>query len=69
MNNIIMFFKTHYTEILAIIGGIISIASIIVKLTPSLKDDNILTKIINILSKFSIVNTKQDQEKIDNNLY
>lgn len=66
MSETITFIQNHYDELLAIIGGIISIATIIVKLTPTTKDDTVLDKIISILSKFSIVNTKKDQEKIDN---
>lgn len=62
MLEIITFFKLHYDEILAIIGGIVSIATIITKITPSKRDDEILAKIVNILSKLSIVNTKQDEK-------
>ena len=66
MNETINFIQNHYDEFLAIIGGIVSIATIIVKLTPSTKDDEVLGKIINLLAKFSIINTKEDQKKIDN---
>lgn len=65
MKDILNFIQMHYDEILAIIGGIVSIATIIVKLTPTTKDDEVLDKIIKILAKFSLVNTKSDQEKID----
>ena len=65
MLNTIAFLKLHYDDILAIIGGIVSIATIIVKLTPSTKDDEILNKIINVLSKLSIINTKEDTKIIE----
>lgn len=65
MFEIITFLKLHYDDILAIIGGIVSIATIIVKLTPSTKDDEILNKIINVLSKLSIINTKEDTKIIE----
>ena len=65
MFNTIAFLKLHYDDILAIIGGIVSIATIIVKLTPSTKDDEILNKIINVLSKLSIINTKEDTKIIE----
>ena len=65
MFEIIAFLKLHYDDILAIIGGIVSIATIIVKLTPSTKDDEILNKIINVLSKLSIINTKEDTKIIE----
>jgi len=50
----INFFKTNYVEITAIIGGIVTIASVIVKITPSEADNKILDKIIKILKFFSI---------------
>ena len=66
MTEIISFIQNHWDELLAIIGGVVSVASIIVKLTPTTKDDNVLNTIINFLAKFSIVNTSLDQKKIDN---
>lgn len=62
---ILDYMVNHYNDILAIIGGIVSVATIITKLTPSTKDDEILTKIVNIISKFSVINTKNDQEIIN----
>ena len=66
MNETISFIQNHWDELLAIIGGIVSVATIIVKLTPTDKDNRVLEKIINFLAKFSIINTKEDQQKIDN---
>lgn len=54
--------------ILAWIGGIVSCASIIVKLTPTTKDDSVLEKVINFLDYFSVVNTKKNQSKLDEKL-
>lgn len=51
--------------ILAWVGGIVSCASIIVKLTPTTKDDSILEKVINFLDYFSVFNTKKNQQKLD----
>lgn len=56
MADIILWIKTNWESILAIIGGVVSVATIIVKLTPTQKDDNILATIIKILSIFSLVN-------------
>lgn len=53
---IIEWIKANWESVLAIIGGVVSVATVIVKLTPSQKDDNILATIINILSVFSLVN-------------
>ncbi len=67
IKEIINFITSHYDEILAIIGGIVSVATLIVKLTPTTKDDEILDKIVNFLAKFSLVNTKKEQKIINDN--
>lgn len=59
------YITTHGETILAWIGAIVSCASIIVKLTPTTKDDTILEKVINFLDYFSVVNTKKNQAKLD----
>lgn len=43
-------------DILAIIGGIVTVASIIVKLTPTPKDNTVLAFLIKVLSAFGIFN-------------
>ena len=63
----INFILNNYNSVLQIIGSVVSIATIIVKITPTTKDDTALNNIIELVSKFSIVNTKTDQEIIDNN--
>lgn len=42
----------HKQDIITIIAYAISIASIIVKLTPTLKDDNVLLGIIKFIGKY-----------------
>lgn len=59
------YIMTHGETILAWIGGIVSCASIIVKLTPTTKDDSVMEKIVNVLDYFSVFNTKKNQEKLD----
>lgn len=59
------YITTHGETILAWIGAIVSCASIIVKLTPTTKDDTILEKVINFLDYFSVFNTKKNQAKLD----
>lgn len=54
----------HGADILAIYGGVVAAASTIVKLTPSTKDDAIVTKIINILDYFSVVFKASDAKKL-----
>lgn len=65
MLTVLNFIAEHYDEMLAIIGGIVSIATIITKLTRTKRDDEILAKIINVLAKLSIVNTKQDAKILE----
>ena len=52
----ITWLKANWESILAIIGGVVSVATIIVKLTKTDTDDKILAKIIKVLSIFSLVN-------------
>ena len=47
---------SNWKDILAIIGGVVTVASIIVKLTPTQKDDNVLAKVISILAALSLFN-------------
>ena len=54
----------HWQEIVQIITGLITVASIVVKLTPTLKDDNFLLKVIKFLSKYIALNRTVDDEKI-----
>lgn len=54
----------HKVDLLAIYGAVVVICSIIVKLTPSTKDDTIWGKIINILDHFSTVFKASDAEKL-----
>ena len=46
----------HWKDILAIIGGLVTVCSIIVKLTPTQKDDSVLAKIIKILAALGLFN-------------
>jgi hypothetical protein len=53
---IMAWLNAHYKEILEIIGAIVGLATLIVKLTPSTKDDSILDRIVKVLVMFSLVN-------------
>ena len=50
------FITEHYDEILQILGAMVALATLIVKLTPTPKDDNLLAKIIQVLSALSLCN-------------
>ena len=59
------FIISNVDTVFAWIGAIVSCASIIVKLTPTTKDDSVLEKVINVLDYVSVFNTKKNQEKLD----
>ncbi len=50
----------HWDDVLAVYGAIVVICSVIVKYTPSTKDDEILEKVVKILDKFSVSCKKKD---------
>lgn len=52
----VKFITEHYDEVLQIIGAVVALATLIVKLTPTQKDDAFLAKVIKILSAFSLCN-------------
>lgn len=54
----------HKEDLLAIYGAVVAICTIVVKLTPSTKDDTIWGKIINILDKFSTAFKASDAAKL-----
>ena len=49
----------NWESILLIISGVISVASIIVKLTPTPKDDAILAKVVSFLKILSLNKSKK----------
>lgn len=59
-----MWIIQHWSDILALYGGIVAISTTIVKLTPSTKDNEILDKIIRFFDKFSTAFTKDDAAKL-----
>lgn len=57
--------KAGFEQVMFWFGTIVAAASIIVKATPTQKDDAILAKIVKVLDFLSVVNTKANQEKIN----
>lgn len=67
LTNLISWFQLHWTDIVQIYLGIIGVASIIVKLTPTLKDDNVLLGIVKFIGKYLALNktvTDADRAKL-----
>ena len=63
--NIFVWIKENWAYIVSALAGIIFVSSIIVKLTPTTKDDSVMRKIINFLDHFSIFDTADNKELID----
>lgn len=66
---ILTWIKTNATGLLAVLGGLVALATAIVKLTPSQKDDNVLARIIKVMESLSLCNadgsfiTKEEVKK------
>lgn len=56
ISGIVGFITTHWDDIVKGYLAIIGLASIIVKLTPTLKDDDVLKGIIRFLGKYVALN-------------
>jgi len=49
----------HYQDILAIVGAVVTAATVIVGITPTTKDDEILGKIVRLLDFVSVLPVKK----------
>lgn len=56
--------RAYAKDIAGILAYIVAIASIIVKLTPTLEDDTILLKIVKLVSKYVALNRKTKDDII-----
>jgi hypothetical protein len=54
----------NWENILAIYGGVVAVCTTIVKITPSVKDDAVLAKVLKVIDFFSTAFLKSDAEKI-----
>lgn len=59
ITNIVSYVTAHWANITEIILQIIGSASIIVKITPTLKDDDVLKGIVRFLGKYIALNTSK----------
>ncbi len=63
---IVQWISNNYKSVLELIAMVIGVASIIVRLTPTLKDDNILLPIVKFIGKYIALNvniSKEDRPK------
>ncbi len=63
--NIFVWIKENWAYIVSALAGIIFVSSIVVRLTPTTKDDSVMRKIINFLDHFSIFDTADNKELIE----
>ncbi len=49
---------TNWAQVLELYLALIGVASVIIKLTPTLKDDNVLKEVIKFTGKFVALNRK-----------
>jgi hypothetical protein len=59
IQTIIKFAQEHGTELLAAWGALVAFATVVVKLTPTTKDDDLLAKVVKFFDNFSVVNPKK----------
>jgi hypothetical protein len=57
--NALQWATTHWQDILAVYGATVALATIVVKLTPSQKDDAVLSWVVKLADWFSTVNPKK----------
>lgn len=50
----IEFLSNNYVAIMAIVGSVVTTASLIVKLTPTPKDDEVLTKVMAVINVLAL---------------
>ena len=56
-------FQNNWVNIIAVYTGVVGVASIIVKMTPTLKDDNALLAVIKFVAKYVALNTNAPVER------
>lgn len=54
----------NWENVLAVYGGIVALCTTIVKITPSVKDDAVLAKVLKVIDFFSTAFLKSDAEKL-----
>ena len=63
MGNIITWGQAHWQEVVQIYLAIIGLASLVVKMTPTLKDDTVLLNIVKFIAKYLALNTNTPTEE------
>lgn len=61
---ILTWFQNNWTDIINLITALIAVASIIVRFTPTLRDDSILLTIVKFLGRYIALNRTVNDEAI-----
>jgi len=59
MSSIITWFTTNWEHLALVVTSVVTTASIIVKLTPTTKDDTVLAAIVKVLTAISLNKTSE----------
>jgi hypothetical protein len=62
--NILDWIKTNWEQVLAAYAALVTLASIITKLTPTLADDAFLLKITKFVAKFIALNDSRNHDEL-----
>jgi hypothetical protein len=63
ITNAIAWIQANWVQIVSIYTGVVTIASIVVKLTPTLKDDDFLLAVIKWVAKYLALNTNAPESR------
>lgn len=63
ITGIIAWIQANWVNVAQIYAGIVAVASIIVKMTPTLKDDDALLAIIKWIAKYLALNTPTPEDR------
>lgn len=55
----------HLQDLLACFGALVGFCSLVVKLTPTQKDDNFVAWLVKVFNWLSIFNSKKDEETLE----
>ena len=61
---LIVWIQSHLVELAAIYGMTVALVSVIVKLTPTLKDDSVWLPVVKFLGKYIALNRGIDDEAL-----
>ena len=64
IGDVIAWIKANWVDIANVVTAIIALASIIVKITPTVKDNEILENIIKFISKYIALNRTVDDDAV-----